>query len=138
MVKALINQKKLGERLRARREALGLSQQDVADRMDVAPSTVQRAEAGTLNATVETLFAHCSALELPIATLVGGEEVVAVPTLNESIHLVSRFLRVVEKQPFLADLLTFSDEEFKKLKAAVGAIKDHSSTSFAPRKKLEK
>lgn len=63
-----ISEKQIGLRLKTRREAMHLSQARVAERMEVATSTVARLERGELNATLSTIMAACDALELPLAT----------------------------------------------------------------------
>jgi transcriptional regulator with XRE-family HTH domain len=133
-----LNQKEIGARLLARRNALGLSQADVAGRMDVAVSTVQRAEAGTLNATIETLLAHCQALELPVSAILSTDRPVLKPTLHESINRTMQALELLKKEPLLCDIFEFNKTEIESLVAAVEVIKSQraiSSTASATKKR---
>jgi transcriptional regulator with XRE-family HTH domain len=65
-------QKQIGEKLRDRRIELGLTMEDVADKADVAVSTVQRLEVGQLNPALATLVAICDALSFPLASVFSG------------------------------------------------------------------
>lgn len=45
----------LGAALKARRESLSLTQEEVADRLGIVPRHYQKIESGTVNVTVKTL-----------------------------------------------------------------------------------
>lgn len=57
-------QKLVAERLSQRRKALGMSQQEVADKAGLGWATVQRIEAGHFGPDFKTLMRLCFALDL--------------------------------------------------------------------------
>jgi ribosome-binding protein aMBF1 (putative translation factor) len=57
---------RVGEQIRNAREAAGLSQRDLAQRMKTSQAAVARLEAGGVGATLTTLQRVASALELDI------------------------------------------------------------------------
>jgi transcriptional regulator with XRE-family HTH domain len=59
----------VSKRLRQRREALGLSQADVAERVDVNPSYVGLLERGERVPSLDVLLKMCAAVELTPAEL---------------------------------------------------------------------
>ncbi len=76
---------RLGARLRARREALGLSQAELAERVDISANYVGVLERGLKLPTLDKLFALAKALGVPASELLGEpradpwiEEVVTV------------------------------------------------------------
>src|SRR5258708_28022710 len=56
----------VGERIRAAREAAGLSQRDLAARMGTSQAAVARLEAGGVGATLTTLHRVAAALRLEL------------------------------------------------------------------------
>ncbi len=62
----------LGENLRKKREELAMSQQLLADISNVAKSTIQRIEKGTLNPSVLNLKGICEALGITIQDLISS------------------------------------------------------------------
>jgi transcriptional regulator with XRE-family HTH domain len=76
---------RLGARLRARREALGLSQAELAENADISANYVGVLERGLKLPTLDKLFALAKALGVPASELLGEprsdpwlEEVVTV------------------------------------------------------------
>jgi transcriptional regulator with XRE-family HTH domain len=59
----------IGDRLRARRNELGLSLRDLADRLGVTPSLISQIERGLANPSVSTLYALVGELELSLDEL---------------------------------------------------------------------
>jgi transcriptional regulator with XRE-family HTH domain len=59
----------IGDRLRARRQALGLSLRHLADRLGVTPSLISQIERGRANPSVSTLYAIVGELELSLDDL---------------------------------------------------------------------
>jgi XRE family aerobic/anaerobic benzoate catabolism transcriptional regulator len=59
----------LGDKLRRLRIERGISQQILADNSNVAKSTVQRIENGSLNPSIMTLKRICDYLVIPFADL---------------------------------------------------------------------
>ncbi|HEX2195053.1 MAG TPA: XRE family transcriptional regulator [Candidatus Limnocylindria bacterium] len=63
----------IGEHLRLRRKALGLSLRDLADRLDVSPSLISQIETGRANPSVSTLYALVAELEVSLDELLFNE-----------------------------------------------------------------
>jgi ribosome-binding protein aMBF1 (putative translation factor) len=58
---------RVGEQIRAAREARGLSQRDLAHRMGTSQAAIARLEAGAVGATLTTLQRAASALDLVLS-----------------------------------------------------------------------
>ena len=70
-----MTEKEIGTRIYTRRKALGLTLQDIADRVHVARSTIQRYEAGTINQMkMPVLHSIAQALSVNPDWLVGKSE----------------------------------------------------------------
>jgi transcriptional regulator with XRE-family HTH domain len=63
----------VGEAIRARRQALGLSLRDLADRLGVTPSLISQIERGRANPSVSTLYAIVAELDLSLDELLFSE-----------------------------------------------------------------
>ena len=59
----------IGNNIRKKRDAKGISQQELADNSDVAKSTIQRIEKGEMNPSVLTLIKISTALEIELVEL---------------------------------------------------------------------
>lgn len=59
----------IGNKIRTRRNDLGVSQQELADNADVAKSTVQRIEKGDLNPTIIVLLKVSKGLSMDLCDL---------------------------------------------------------------------
>lgn len=59
----------VGDAIRARRQALGLSLRDLAERLGVTPSLISQIERGRANPSVSTLYAIVAELELSLDDL---------------------------------------------------------------------
>jgi transcriptional regulator with XRE-family HTH domain len=64
----------IGERLRARRRAHGLSLRELADRLHVSPSLISQIERGRARPSVSTLFALVSELDASLDELLFNDE----------------------------------------------------------------
>ena len=64
----------LGERIRRIREDQGLSQEDLANRMDTSQSAVSQLEKGDRNPSYRTLRKLAEALGVPVSYLLGDSE----------------------------------------------------------------
>jgi len=62
----------IGRRIVARREALGLTQRTLAEKVGMQPANVNRIEHGKQNLTVDTLLRLADALETTAAELFTG------------------------------------------------------------------
>ena len=63
----------IGEQLRARRHALGLSLRTLADRLGVSPSLISQIERGRANPSVSTLYAIVAELDVSLDELLFTE-----------------------------------------------------------------
>ncbi|MBO8433310.1 MAG: helix-turn-helix transcriptional regulator [Bacteroidetes bacterium] len=63
-----MNTKDLGAQIKARRQALKVTQQEVADLADVSINTIVAVERGTGNPQIETLLSICHVLGLQLTT----------------------------------------------------------------------
>ena len=59
----------IGNNIRKKRDAKGISQQELADNSDVAKSTIQRIEKGEMNPSVLTLIKISTALQIEVVEL---------------------------------------------------------------------
>ena len=64
----------LGAKVRAARESAGLSQEQLAERINRTPETISNVERGKTMPAIETLQALCSALGLRLPELFTDEE----------------------------------------------------------------
>jgi transcriptional regulator with XRE-family HTH domain len=62
---------RLGARIRARREALGLSQAALAEKVGITPNYVSNLERGLKLPTLDTLVAIAKAINVPSSELLG-------------------------------------------------------------------
>lgn len=81
----------LGARLRATREAAGLTQQTVADRACSTAATISRFEAGDVTPTLGSVVALARALGVPAASLLDFTARGADPTDAEEATLLDQF-----------------------------------------------
>ncbi|MFJ4926797.1 helix-turn-helix domain-containing protein [Streptomyces sp. NPDC088736] len=66
----LTRRRAIGDRVRAAREARGLTQEELAELIDRDRKTVNRIEQGTLGSKVDDLILIAAALDTPLADLV--------------------------------------------------------------------
>ena len=70
---------RMGERLRAERQARGLSLRDLAERLDVSPSLISQIETGRARPSVRTLYALCGELGVSMDDLVFDGDALGPP-----------------------------------------------------------
>jgi len=70
--KALVNTEELGRAVRRRREELGLSLRDVADKTSVSASTLSRIENGTGKPDAENIARLTSWLDVPVERILNA------------------------------------------------------------------
>ncbi len=84
----------LGERLRRRREQLGLPQDDAARLSRVNPSHYGKVERGEVNTTLKTLLQIAIMLELELESLVRGlDDTALFPAPKEVAYSALDFMR---------------------------------------------
>ncbi len=62
--------KKIGSRIRDRRNDLQISQEDLAFKAEVTPTYLSQIESGNRNPSLEVLFRLCAALQIELSDLV--------------------------------------------------------------------
>lgn len=77
----LYDHKQVGDRIRRRRNELGLTQDELAERIGRVPKYCADIERGYCGMSIETLLLFCEALKLSPSTLLLGS---AVPTGEEN------------------------------------------------------
>jgi transcriptional regulator with XRE-family HTH domain len=75
---------RLGERLRAKRTARGLSLRELARRLEVSPSLVSQIETGKIQPSVRTLYAMVSELGVSLDDLFAADEPAAPAVVEPS------------------------------------------------------
>ena len=73
--KALVNTEELGRAVKRRREELGLSLRDVADKTSVSASTLSRIENGTGKPDADNIARLTSWLEVPVERILSARSV---------------------------------------------------------------
>ena len=73
--KTLVNTEELGRAIRRRRDELGLSLRDVADKTDVSASTLSRIENGTGKPDADNIARLTSWLDMPMERILSGKAV---------------------------------------------------------------
>ena len=83
----------LNENIRAIRKSKGLSQQDLADKLNVVRQTISKWEQGLSVPDSDLLIALSEALEIPVSTLLGEtvteSEVDQVKALSEKLEIIN-------------------------------------------------
>lgn len=74
--------KQIGDRVKARRVALGMSQQELADSIDVKWTSITNLEAGRQCVPLDKLYGLCECLELSTHSLIPDNN---VPAKTETI-----------------------------------------------------
>lgn len=72
--KTLVNTEELGRAIRRKRESLGLSLRDVADKTTVSASTLSRIENGTGKPDADNIARLTKWLDVPMERILGGPE----------------------------------------------------------------
>ena len=83
----------LNENIKALRKSKGLSQQDLADKLNVVRQTISKWEQGLSVPDSDLLIALSEALETPVSTLLGGNvvesEADTVKALSEKLEIIN-------------------------------------------------
>lgn len=93
----LYNKKAVGERIRFQRKALGISQEDFAERIGRVPKFCADIERGQVGMSIETMLSICSLLKLTPNELLLGETTPTANT-NELELITSALSKCTEKQ----------------------------------------
>lgn len=85
-------QKKLGRRIAAERELLGLSQADLAERVGVATETISRLERGVFDPSIARVESIANALDIAL------HDLFRFGASSSEERLMNRFLSVVARR----------------------------------------
>lgn len=67
-----VNYKEMGERIKAKRKLIGITQEKLAEEIDVSPSYISEIERGSSICSLEILVAIANVLDLNLDNLVNG------------------------------------------------------------------
>ena len=95
--------KLIGERIRARRTELGLTQEQLAAGLEVSYQQIQKYESGASRIAASRLVAVAARLEAPVAYFLGGDEACGQgsergPRQRTALELARRFAQI-ESEP---------------------------------------
>ncbi|WP_178023486.1 helix-turn-helix domain-containing protein [uncultured Paenibacillus sp.] len=91
------DKKAVGERIRSRRKALGLSQEDFAERIGRVPKFCADIERGLVGMSIETMLGVCSLLKMSPNQLLLGDSGLR-KTLDETDLIIDALNQCTEKQ----------------------------------------
>lgn len=102
-----------GERLKNAREASGMSQKKMADRIGVKPATVEKWEAGKMDPRANRLQMLASLLNVPLLWLIAGSQ--KVPTSTTATTNQEMMLQKIADLDSMIDLLKSDLDELRVL-----------------------
>lgn len=105
-----------GERLKNAREASGMSQEVMANRIGVKPATVEKWESGKMDPRANRLQMLASLLGVPLLWLIAGSQ--QVPDLTVGITREEMILQKIADLVSVVDLLKSDLDELKVLAEA--------------------
>jgi len=92
---------KIGARIRAQREFLGISRENLCNFVNISPQFLSEIERGVKGASAETLFKLCEGLNISADTVLMGKE-----KLSDVSEITATLAMLDEKYlPFAEDLL---------------------------------
>ncbi len=108
---------KQGAFIRIRREAAGMSQRDLANRVQMSPAWISNIETGKSSPSLETLQRIADVLQIPLTHLLGTALDVLPPDIQD-----------VAQRPLVQQLLkrvaTLDDEQLQRLLRVVDSMYD--------------
>lgn len=106
-----------GERLRNAREASGISQKTMANRIGVKPATVEKWETGKMDPRANRLHMLASLLNVPLMWLIAGSQTVPNPSADiNSREMIKQKIADLDSN---IDVLKSDLEELRVLAEAV-------------------
>lgn len=114
----------LGRRIKNLRKKVGLTQKQLADKLNIAPSTVAMYEAGKRDPDTETVKMMSKIFDVTTDYLLDNESRVITQE-----HLTSTYDRIKEElgenvQVMFHDINSFDEGEMEQLKFAIEMIKN--------------
>ncbi|MFB9278687.1 helix-turn-helix domain-containing protein [Cohnella cellulosilytica] len=91
------DKKKVGERIRTRRKALNISQEEFAERIGRVPKFCADIERGQAGMSIETMLSICTFLKLSPNELLLGLDTITT-TYNETDLIISALNQCTDKQ----------------------------------------
>jgi len=95
----ILSSKEMGEKIKFRRQEIGMSQERLAEILDVSYQQIQRYENGRNRLNVENIQVIAHALSVPITFFFGPSSHYGETTLSHEINEVRTLLRYFEKIP---------------------------------------
>ncbi len=89
---------KIGDRLREERVRAGLSQRELARRLQLSPSLISQLESGMSKPSVGTLYAIVTELGVSLDSVIRGEEFIEPPPSNGSVLPSTSVVRDGQRQ----------------------------------------
>lgn len=108
-----INYSQIGRRIKQYRQKAGLTQEQLAEKIDVATSTIAHAESGTSKPSLPLLLKAANALNITLDQLVCDNLPVASSYLEQDIAEMLADCSVTEKQ-IIRDIIAATKETFRK------------------------
>lgn len=108
-----INYSQIGRRIKQYRQKAGLTQEQLAEKIDVATSTIAHAESGTSKPSLPLLLKAANALNITLDQLVCDNLPVASNYLEQDIAEMLADCSVTEKQ-IIRDIIAATKETFRK------------------------
>lgn len=98
---AIIDSKKMGERIKFRRQDIGMSQERLAEILDVSYQQIQRYESGRNRLNVENIQVIASALDVPITFFFDPSSTTEFSSLTDSTEekTLLKHFRQIEHNP---------------------------------------
>jgi transcriptional regulator with XRE-family HTH domain len=111
MVSTVLTNKQIGLRIKSAREEKGMTLQDIADKIGVAKSTIQRYEAGTIdNIKLPVISSIASALDVDPSWLIGKTDK-KKPSIKNNFELEDAYFSFAKEM----QEKNISEEDMEKL-----------------------
>lgn len=88
MIKTTVDFNKIGERIKTRRKALGYTQEELANTLNITSFYLSKIENGKVSTTLETLSVIANALETDLAELITGVSTLEKQNYIDELHSV--------------------------------------------------
>ncbi|WP_298117561.1 helix-turn-helix transcriptional regulator [Flavobacterium sp.] len=86
----------VGERIKKRRESIGLNQNDLSEKINIGRSSISNIEKGRQQPTLHTLFEICKVLDMDVQTILPTYAEVQEKTSSNTNDLYTIFLENID------------------------------------------
>lgn len=114
----------LGMRIKNLRKKVGLTQKQLADKLNIAPSTVAMYEAGKRDPDTETLKMMSKIFDVTTDYLLGNESKVVTQEHLDNVHDFIKSELGEDVSIMFRDINAWDEDKLKKLKTFYEMIKD--------------